>query len=160
MENRKENLGYTMEQVIQMVGTVANSNVLVLNRMDNVESIVGALAKKSEESNIKIRDIEDEIDRLKLQEEITDEQREQITSKSKARMCEVLYFNESDINKYGRVYISNLYTFLKQKHNLGGKIATTKKGNYDNVMNGIQSWYPDHEKLKSRVDNRIGRAHV
>ena len=154
MENRKENLGYTMEQVMQMVGTVANSNVLTITRMENVESLIGDLARRTENTSVKINTIEDEIERLKLKEEITDEQREQIVTKSKARMCEVLNYNESDIHKYGRVYISGLYSFLKQKHNLGSKIATTKKGNYDNVMSGIQSWYPDHVKLRGRIDNR------
>src|SRR5574344_1182524 len=91
-------------QAIQVQGQTTNDVAVMQQTLNQTRNVVSGLSRGFETLSGDVNNIKDEIDRLKLQEEITDEQREQITAKSKARMCEVLNYDEHDIHMYGRVY--------------------------------------------------------
>jgi|GEM_PF-6920354 len=156
----------TMEQIQQVIGSgiqlsnnaiqIANSNAqnieVMMAKINQQGSLIGGLAKQLSGLDGTVSSISGRLDNLELNEEITDEQRQQLNQACKNRVSHILDYDEESVNKYFRVYILDLYKFLKNGYGMGAKISTTRKRNYDVAMKGIDSWYPNHEKLRKRAD--------
>jgi hypothetical protein len=93
---------------------------------------------------------------MKLSYEITDTQKDIILDNAKRRVMEILSYDEDNVARYFRTFISSLYTDMRKYKGLGSKVATTKKRNYDNVIEGIDAWVPECgiNNLKIKVDSR------
>lgn len=149
----------SMEQMQQMLGSaiqISNNNAqsteVMMAKINQQGNLIGGLAKGLSSVEDNVNDVIFRLNNLELNEEITDEQRLQLNQSCKNRVSCILDYDENLIHKYFRVYILDLYKFLKNKCGMGAKISTTKKRNYDVAMSGIDTWYPNHEKLRKRVD--------
>ncbi|AEB77407.1 ORF6C domain-containing protein [Clostridium botulinum] len=158
MENKQFN-GQELQQMMGNLLMVSQNSMETTEVMKaelvSTKNTVRGLATQYNKITGEITNIQDRMDNLELNEEITDEQRNMINQKCRTRVNEVLDYNQDLIDKYYRTYISNLYSILKRNYGMGAKIATTKKRNYDTVMRGIQAWFPKHEKLRQRADRRL-----
>lgn len=134
--------------------TTAESNALMMQKINQHSNLIGGLAKEINKFGDSLGDISFRLDNLELNEEITDEQRVILNQACKNRVAYLLDYQPELIDRYFRVYILDLYKSLKNNYGMGAKIATTRKRNYDRCMKGIESWYPNHENLRKRVDRK------
>lgn len=143
------------DEILQ--ANIAQSNELLRAKIQLTDNAVGGLSKQYVELSDDVSNIKNRMYNYEQNEEITDEQALNLLNKLHYRVCEILNFNGELIDKYFRVYIKDLYKTLKHSYNMGSKYRTTKKKHYDTVMRGIEAWFPDEEKLKERVNNRLER---
>lgn len=131
---------------------IAKSTVLhgqsVERRLGLMETNITKMLKDIGEHDTQLGEIAAKVENLELNYEITDEQRKMINTRARARVIGFIGYP----SPYFRVFINNCYSFLRANHHLGSTLATTKKRNYDYVMEGIAAWHPDIEALKARKD--------
>lgn len=145
----------------EMIGELAviqknqmSSDELIKARIAKSEGVINSLASVYENHDIQISNIENRMDNLELNEEITDEQVRTIQARIKKRVSNVLDYPNGESEKYYQTFISNIYANLRHSYSLGSRTATTKKKHYDTVMRGIEAWHPNIQELKARKDKR------
>lgn len=155
VELRKgQNLEDMLAKVLNIQERALISDELVKARINKNERLIGALSKDFENIQTDVEKVKLDIENVKYNEEITDEQATAIRRKVQGRVSKVLGYPEGDSEIYYQTFISNIYAYLRNSHNLGSKIATTKKKHFDTVMDGIDAWYPNIEELKRKKDIR------
>ncbi len=138
-----------IKDVIEKSREIAKELEKVTHYLDVIIDDVNAI-------NASIRDIKDEIFRLKYAEEITDEQERKIVIAAKEKVNNLLNNDTNEIDKYFKVLVQKLYADAHKYAGLGSKISCTKKGNYQVVMDYIDEWYPECgcAELKVEADAR------
>lgn len=149
MAERLENM---MEDLMVIQKNQMTADELVKARLVKNENLILGLAKKYEGQDIRLVNVEDEIENLKLNEEITHEQNREIKQFAHSRVNKMLNYPAEA--KYFQTFIMNLYGYLRRNSQLGNPIAITRKKHYDTVMKGIESWRPNIQELKDRKDKR------
>ena len=131
---------------------IAKTNLLhsqsIERRLGLTEMSLTQLMKDVGGHDTRLNEIETKVENLELNYEITDEQSKFITSRARERVIELIGYP----SVYFRIFIGNCYSFLRANYHLGSTIGTTKKRNYDYVMDGIAAWHPDIDALKARKD--------
>ena len=140
-----------MENLMVVQQNQMSSDELIRARISKNENIIMSLAKQFEGQDIRITTIEDRIENIELNEEITHEQNREIKLKANRRVSEMLDLPRE--TKYYQIFIMNLYGYLRRNYQLGSPIAITRKKHYDTVMKGIETWSPDTQILKDKKDN-------
>lgn len=141
-----------MQDLMVIQKNQMSSDELIRARMTKTETIVLGLAGEFGDLKTNVFNITDRVDNLEFNSEITDEQVNVIQGRVKARVSKVLDYPNGDSSKYYRIFIADIYSFLRNNHSLGSKTATTRKKHYDTVMKGIEAWHPDIQALKDRKD--------
>ena len=152
VEVMQQMLGHT----ISVVGKNAESIAVMSEKLTRIENLYGGLSKKIDSTGQEVYALQDEVTNLKLNEEVTDEQASTLRNLVHKRASEVLNHDQAEKAKYYQGFIQQCYADMKSKHNMGGKLRTTKKGNYQNVINHIEAWTPSigMQALKDRIDVR------
>lgn len=141
-----------MQDLMVIQKNQMGADELIRARISKTESIVLGLAQQFEDQGTKLVNIEDRMDNLELNEEITDEQVRTIQSRIKKRVSEILDYPNGNSPKYYRTFIADIYSNLRNNYQLGSRTATTRKKHYDTVMKGIEAWRPDIQALKDKKD--------
>lgn len=141
-----------MENLMTIQERQLSSDELVKARIAKNENLILGLAKQYENHDLQIISLKDRMDDLELNEEITDEQVRTIQSRIKARVSKVLDYPNGDSSRYYRIFIADIYSFLRNNYSLGSKTATTRKKHYDTAMKGIEAWHPNIQELKDKKD--------
>lgn len=110
---------------------------------------VGDLQHQSAKTTQKIKEIEEDVYQLKFNEEISDSQAGIITSMVKQLAKETTGY-PSVIYRYA---IHDIYKHLTERCGMGNKVRTTKKGQFETVLEGIRNYKPDINKLEQRCTN-------
>lgn len=133
---------------------IAKSTVLhgqsVERRLGLTEMNITQLLKDVGSHDTQLGEISTKVENLELNYEITDEQSKILQTRIKSRVREFCEYPSI----YYQTFISDCYSFLKKNYHCGSKLNTTKKRNYDYVMDGIVAWHPDGKALKARKDKR------
>ena len=147
--NNNINDNYDMQTLINIVWQGAATTNQVSQQLGLVVNSVNVLQSD-------MRGIKDDINQLKLNEEVTTTQQENIIETARRRVCEILDFDNDEIHKYMKTFISRLYTNARTYTGLGSKISRTKKGDYQRVMDFIEAWEPKEGcgGLKNIADER------
>lgn len=137
-----------LQQLVELSrNTVVSTNVMA-ETLKVHDNLIKGLLKQSDATTLRVNELGKKVTDLELNYEITDEQRKMINTRARARVIGFIGYP----SPYFRVVINNCYSFLRANHHLGSTISTTKRRNYDYVMEGIAAWHPDIEALKARKD--------
>lgn len=143
-----------LQQLVELSrNTVVSTNVMA-ETLKVHDGLIKGLLKQSDATTLRVNELGKKVTDLELNYEITDEQRKMINTRARARVIGFIGYP----SPYFRVFINNCYSFLRTNHHLGSTISTTKRRNYDYVMEGIAAWHPDIEALKARKDEADAEA--
>jgi hypothetical protein len=151
--NYFDGLGQMFESLMEMTrknAEMAQENALAISNtsvgLDKVVGVINATIVPLQEdvrtTTLQISEMKQDIEDLKENEEVTTTQQEKIISAARRRVYEILGDNHETTAKYYRVFIQKLYGDARKKAGLGSKIARTRKGDYQEVMNYIETWTP------------------
>lgn len=149
-----------MQEIMGQIVNVSKDNTegvaVVIQDLNNIKNILGGMTSKVTNHSDRIIKMEDTIEDLMLNSEITETQAVTITQNIKRRVSEILNYPSEESEKYYQTFITALYTYLKTNKNMGGNYRRTTKRNYQNVLDGIEAWYPTNiHVLKEKVDKKI-----
>jgi hypothetical protein len=123
------------------------------NEIKKVKDVAHSAVSKIE----KIEDwkLNDRMSQIELNEEITEDQCEMIRKVVNKRVAEILHRNPQEMAKYFRSFILKCYSEAR-RYGLGASYRRTKKCNYQNVIDKIESWIPSIgiSNLKHEIDIR------
>lgn len=108
---------------------------------------VGELQYQFSKTSQRIKDIEQDVIQLKFNEEITDSQAGIITSMVKQLAKDTTGY-PSPMYRY---VIRDIYKHLTERCGMGNKVRTTKKGQFETVIEGIRNYKPNIKKLQERL---------
>ncbi len=136
---------------MQTLMNITGQNAMIVNNLNQQMGIVTS-SINSIRSDVGV--IRDELDQLKLNEEITTDQAETIIERARSRVVAVL--GEYD-KKYFKRFIARLYSDAKKYRSLGSSIYRTHKGNYQMVLNYIEAWMPREgtAEFKNKIDRGL-----
>ena len=149
MINSKVNNNYDMQTLMNIVGQNAITTTQISQQLGIVTNSINAVRSD-------IDTLKGDMIQLKLNEEITTAQQETIIESARKRICYILSYNTDDISKYMKIFIQRLYADTRSHAGLGSKIARTKKGDYQRVIDYIEAWIPKCgcAELKLEADKR------
>lgn len=120
-----------------------NTQASMLSSMiSNVSKQVCDVSNTVVQMGDSIGNINQEIEQLKLNEEITTTQHEEITRLTRKRIYELLGDDQYDQQKYYKLFSTRLYKDARRDAHLGATIARTHKRYYAEVTNYIANWSP------------------
>lgn len=149
-KNTKNNNGnYDMQTLMNIVGQSATST-------NQLAQQVGIMANSVNTLKTDVRDIKDELEQLKLNEEITTAQHTSIVKTAHKKIYSMIGYSDDEVNKYFRTFVKRLYSDARSYAGLGGQIPCTKKGDYQRVIDYIEAWEPKYgcSKLKEEIDRK------
>lgn len=149
------------EEILDLVGKtaeIANSNTestaVVLAKLQAQERLLGGLSKTVDKIDVRMNELGDDIEQLKMNEEITTTQQETINESARKRIVEIIGDDPLENQKYFRIFVQRLYKETRQNAGLGSKIARTKKCDYQRCIDYIEAWIPSCgcAELRARAD--------
>ena len=152
---------YNMNDIFEALGQTAliskqntESTAVILEKLTKQENLLSGLAVTTNKLSTDIEVVKDDIDQLKLNEEVTTTQQETIIETAQKRVCGILGDDPLDKQRYFRIFIKRLYTDTRHSAGLGSKISRTKKGDFQRVIDFIEGWVPSCgcTALKERAD--------
>ena len=143
------NNNFDMQTLMNIVGQSAMTT-------NQISQQLGIMANSVNTMRNDINGLKNDMEQIKLNEEITTTQQENIIEIARHRVCDILNFNDDDIHMYLKTFITRLYADTRDKAGLGSKIARTKKGDYQRVIDYIEAWIPECgcAELKLKADKR------
>lgn len=151
----------TYEEIMELVGktveiTKSNSEntAVILDKLDQQERLLGGLSKTVGRIDGKVIDLGNDIEQLKLNEEVTTTQQEIIVESAQKRVVEIIGDDPLEREKYLKIFIKRLYKDTRQNAGLGSKIARTRKGDYQRCIDYIEAWIPSCgcAELRAKAD--------
>jgi len=149
------------EEIMEILGTtveVVNKNTsdtsVILEDLKQQKALLGGLSRNIEGMNSSINNINNEIERLKLNEEVTTTQQESITSAARKRLYEILGDDRLEWKKYAATFFHSLYKDTRKYAGLGSRISRTRKGDFQRCIDYIEAWIPScgFAELRARAD--------
>jgi hypothetical protein len=139
------------ESALAVQTDLSNSVKLTNERLFADESKIKDIYKRLDEYFTGFSTLKDEFELHKDNEVIDENQRKAIHSRTFTRIKEFLS-DDYDYARYHMTYFGDLYKYLKQFCHYTTMSSTVKK-HFDDVMGGIESWYPHERELKSKADD-------
>jgi hypothetical protein len=139
----------TYEEIMELVGKTAEiattnteNTAIVLAELQAQKRLLGGLSNTVKTMDEKMSTISDDIEQLKMNEEITTTQQETIIELARKRVLEIIGDDPLEVKKYFKIFIQRLYKDTRQNAGLGSKIARTKKCDYQRCIDYIEAWIP------------------
>lgn len=151
----------TFEGIMELIGKTAEiatanteSTAVVLAKLQAQETLLNGLSSTVTGIDTRIGELSDDIDQLKLNEEITTTQQEIIVELARKRVLEIIGDDPLEVKKYFKIFIQRLYKDTRQNAGLGSKIARTKKCDYQRCVDYIEAWIPSCgcAELRAKAD--------
>jgi len=163
--NNNNSYGNIEDLMVKLMSQIERSNEALVKTNNSInktldihsaqllshDRLIKEIFKLADDTNIKLTTHDNEIEQLKLNTELSTSQVSCVVEKSRSKIYEFLDRNSEEEIKYYRVYIRDLYRFLK-RYGKASKIERTEKRFYDSIMRGIDDWYPDEKKLRERKE--------
>lgn len=151
----------TYEEIMELVGKTAEiattnteNTAVVLAKLQAQETLLNGLSNTVSGINTRIGELGNDIEQLKMNEEITTTQQEIINELARKRVLEIIGDDPLEIQKYLRIFIQRFYKETRQNAGLGSKIARTKKCDYQRCIDYIEAWIPSCgcAELRAKAD--------
>ena len=152
---------YTFEAIMNLIGntaqlqnSMANQMVELQGKMSVVETETGKVVKSINVLNDQMSKFNDEINDLKLNEEVTTEQATMMLNCTKRRVGEILGDDPIERSKYFRGFSIRLWSDLRKKGKIATQYCKTKKRDYQGAIDAIEAWLPEGgiAHLKQKLD--------
>lgn len=124
----------TYEEIMNLVGETASlaaqntqSTNVILKRIEDQDKFLGGLSRTVSSIGEDVGKIGIEIERLKLNEEITTTQQETIIEAARKRVCEILGSNEFEQKKYFKIFVQNFMGTLEKTQDLVQRFQEREK---------------------------------
>ena len=128
-----------MQEVLKLAASNASTAESIVNSL-------GMILNKVDHHENDIKEIKEDVEQLKFNEEINDSQAGVITKGVRKLAREVVGYP----SPLYRLAIADIYSHLKTHWRMGNKVRTTSKGNYKSVIEGLNSYKPNLEELEKR----------
>ena len=132
----------TLNAALELSKSNTENISTIIGEIKTQRQVIGNLTKSVADIDTAIKQLNDDFEIFKLNEEVTDAQATSIRSACERRVCEILGENALERKKYFNIFIKNLYKDARKYGVLGSKIATTKKGNFQRCIDFAESWVP------------------
>ena len=137
----------------------SNQNALKIatdtqNQVVGLGRVINSVLKTQEEQMCEIQGLKDRFDVHMANETITHAQEKLIKKEIYKRVCNFLQPDDVEWVLYSKAYFGNLYTFLRKEHYMMNPIGCTRAKNYDDVIEGVMTWYPNETEIKDKADRR------
>ena len=132
----------TLNAALELSKSNTENISTIIGEIKTQRQVIGNLTKSVADIDTAIKQLNDDFENFKLNEEVTDAQATSIRSACERRVCEILGENALERKKYFNIFIKNLYKDARKYGVLGSKIATTKKGNFQRCVDFAESWVP------------------
>ena len=144
----------TLNAALELSKSNTENISTIIGEIKTQRQVIGNLTKSVADIDTAIKQLNDDFENFKLNEEVTDAQATSIRSACERRVCEILGENALERKKYFNIFIKNLYKDARKYGVLGSKIATTKKGNFQRCVDFAESWVPSCRcvALKEKAD--------
>lgn len=151
----------TYEEIMELVGKTAEiatanteNTAVVLTKLKAQETLLNGLSNTVTGIDTRIGELSDDIEQLKMNEEITTTQQETIIELARKRVLEIIGDDPLEVKKYFKIFIQRLYKDTRQNAGLGSKIARTKKCDYQRCIDYIEAWIPSCgcAELRAKAD--------
>lgn len=142
-------IGETATQAAKNAQLNAQTAMSVAHMSDQL----GIVMTKVNTHDDKIISMENRLDVLEYRSEVSGDMIDNIKATASRRVNDILGGNELDKQKYSKIFFSTLYTEAKYV-GLHKPIKNTQKGDYQRVIDFIESWIPISgiAALKMKVD--------
>lgn len=141
--------------------SVAESNKTALtiatdtqNQVVGLGRVINSVLAVQEEQMGKIQGLEDKFEIHMANEMINPAQEKMIKNATFKRVCEFLDPQDVEWNLYAKAYFGDMYSYVRKNHCMMNPIACTRSKNYDDVMEGIATWYPNISGIRDKADKR------
>lgn len=141
-----------MQQTSNMNEALVVSTQDVNNKLIMQGKVLNTVLVTLEEQDSRVTNIENKLLVHMENELISPMQRDNIVERAKFRVSQFLKYPSKDYALYSKTYFKDLYGFLRRNYCLMNKIGNTKSKDYDNVMNGMNDWFPNEVVLKEKAD--------
>lgn len=127
---------------------------MILNKIDKQRELLSGLAESVSNIDDQVTGLGNEIEQLKLNEEVTTTQQEIIIEAAQKRVTEIIGNDPLERQKYFRIFVQRLYKDTRQNAGLGSKIARTHKGDFQRCIDYIEAWIPSCgcAELRAKAD--------
>lgn len=144
-----ENSGENFD--LQTLMNVVGQNAMTVT---NIGNQLGIVAKTVNTLSNDVSEIKNDISLLKLNEEVTTAQEETIIEMAQKRICEILGNDSLERQKYFKIFAKRIYTDARHNAGLGSKVARTRKGDFQRVIDYLEAWIPSCgcAELRSKAD--------
>lgn len=137
----------------------SNQNALKIatdtqNQVVGLGRVINSVLKTQEEQMCEIQGLKDKFEIHMANEMITPAQEKLIKKEIYKRVCKFLQPDDVEWVLYSKAYFGNMYAFLRKEHYMMNPISCTRAKNYDDVMGGVISWYPNETEIKDKADRR------
>lgn len=136
------NVMTTLNAALELSKSNTENISTIIGEIKTQRQVIGDLTKSVADIDTAIKQLNDDFEIFKLNEEVTDAQATSIRSTCERRVCEILGENALERKKYFNIFIKNLYKDARKYGVLGSKIATTQKGNFQRCIDFAESWVP------------------
>lgn len=151
----------TYDGILELIGKTAEithensvNTSMILNKIDKQRELLSGLAESVSNIDDQVTGLGNEIEQLKLNEEVTTTQQEIIIEAAQKRVSEIIGNDPLERQKYFRIFVQRLYKDTRQNAGLGSKIARTRKGDFQRCINYIEAWIPSCgcAELRAKAD--------
>ena len=163
---------FSMQELANIVGKNAVTVESMIRSFADMAKRQDAMGQKQERMDQKLDEVLTRIDNVENKEEITEEQKDLLKQLVGRKVVEVLGLpldvarykwtseQKAYFNLYSNVFYGALYTEVRAKGHLAGRLGATKKCDYKPAISDIENWYPSCgvETLKRKAEeNRIAK---
>lgn len=152
----RNSLEIMFQEFMNKTATMNESLVVSTQETNNKISMQGrvlnTVLSTLEEQDVRVTSVENKLLVHMENELITPMQRDNIADRAKFRVGQFLEYPSREYSLYSKTYFKDLYGFLRRSYGLMNKIGNTKAKDYDNVMSGMNDWYPNESYLKEKAD--------
>lgn len=138
------NVFKALEQTAAIVGENAKATASILNDLKDTKVLVASLSKDIKNVQTDYSALTERMTNLEENEEITTEQHKTIRTAAHRRIFEIMGDDKYKRAKYFRGFITRLYMDAKTFSGLGNSIPTTRKRDFQRVIDYIESWTPTY----------------
>ena len=163
---------FSMQELANIVGQNALAVETMIRSYADMAKRLDRNEQRSDRNEQKLDEVLSRIDNIENKEEITEEQKDLLKQLVGRKVVEVLGLpldvarykwtdeQRAYFNLYSNVFYGALYTEVRAKGHLAGRLGATKKCDYKPAISDIENWYPSCgvETLKRKAEkNRVAK---
>ena len=137
-----------------MEQAISKNKRLLINLIASIVALAVQMGISLILTPILVEILGNDIEQLKLNEEVTTTQQETIIESAQRRVVEIIGNDPLERKKYFKIFIQRLYKDTRQNAGLGSKIARTRKGDFQRCIDYIEAWIPSCgcAELRAKAD--------
>lgn len=141
-------------RTVELTNRNSEDTSVIIDKLNKQDRLLNGLSHTVSNMEESLGYVGNEIEQLKMNEEVTTTQQEILVETAQKRVCEILGNDPLEREKYFMIFIKRLYKDTRQNAGLGSKIARTKKGDYQRCIDFMEAWIPSCgcAELRSKAD--------